>query len=306
MVEIPSSLAAQRELGPRWAEWLDTLPKLADELLIEWGLSPVGAPMAGYTALVLPVLDESGTRRALKIAFPDEDNAGEIPTLQLWGGQHAVRLLRADPHRAALLLEWLDADLSAEPDVEIATAVVAGLYAGLHQPAAPRLRDIGPRVQRWLDDLEALGRQVPAPPHLIEQALLAGRRLAAEPGSHVLHGDLHYDNVMRRGDQWVAIDPKGHNGDPCFEVAPLLWNRWADLEATGNTGEAIRQRFYTAVDAAGLDERRARDWTLVRVIINVVWALQDAAGRPLDTGAQRSISQQVTIAKAMQGIEPAD
>ncbi len=282
------------------------LQRRITELLADWELTPIGEPMAGHTATVLPVTDAVGERRALKVAFDETDNLGEIPTLQLWGGRHAVRMLRADPRRGALLLEWLDARLDDLPDAAEATEVVAKLYAGLHRPAAPQLADIGASVNRWLDALAALGRQLPAPPQLVEQALLAGRRLAAQPATHVLHGDLHYDNVMRRDDEWVAIDPKGHNGDPCFEVAPLLWNRWDDLVATGNIGEAIRDRFYTAVDTASLDERRTRDWTLVRVIINVVWTMQDAAGRAMSGHEQAMISRQVTIAKAMQGIEPAD
>lgn len=280
--------------------------RLVKDLLDEWELTVDGEPTTGFTAHVLPVLDRDGQRRALKVVSPQYNNPREIATLQLWGGRHAVRMLRADPRRGAILLQWLEGLLSDLPDATEATAIIAGLYAGLHLPAAPQLDDIGPAVNRWLDDLEALGRRVPAPPQLVEQALHAGRRLAAAPATHVLHGDLHYDNVMWRDDHWVAIDPKGHNGDPCFEVAPLLWNRWNDLVATGNTGEAIRQRFYTAVDTAGLDERRARDWTIVRVIINVVWEVQDADGRPLAPAAQESISRQVTIAKAIAGIETFD
>lgn len=25
----------------------------------------------------------------------------------------------------------------------------------------------------------------------------------------VLHGDLHHENILRSGDGWVAVDPKG-------------------------------------------------------------------------------------------------
>ena len=48
------------------------------------------------------------------------------------------------------------------------------------------------------------------------------------------------------------------NGDPHYEVAPMLWNRWDEL--TGNIRDGVRRRFYTLVDAAGLDEERARAW----------------------------------------------
>ena len=131
-----------------------------------------------------------------------------------------------------------------------------------------------------------------------------GGELAAAPGTHIVHGDLHYLNVLRRGDGWAAIDPKGFNADPCLEPVPLMWNRWADLEASGDVGEALRERFYTIVDTAGLDERRTRDWIVTRCMINVGW--QAAEGAPPGGGLgdpEEWITRNVTVAKAMQGLE---
>ena len=105
------------------------------------------------------------------------------------------------------MLEWLGESLEEWWDAEEATRVVAGLYRDLHRPAAPRLPDGHALVRGWLADLAALGRKVPAPPRLVAWALRAGRELTASPGTHVVHGDLHYLNVLRRGDDWVAIDP---------------------------------------------------------------------------------------------------
>ena len=41
---VPPELDAQRRLGPEWADWLDRLPRLRDELLEEWALTPDGEP----------------------------------------------------------------------------------------------------------------------------------------------------------------------------------------------------------------------------------------------------------------------
>ncbi len=287
----------------QWPDQCDALSRVIVELQQRWHLTPDGPPRYGHTALVVPVLDAEGVRRALKVTLPHEEGAGEIPTLQLWGGRHAVRLLRADPRRGAMLLEWLDDLLADTRDDDESTRIVANLYRHLHLPAAPQLPDVHLLVNRWLNELSALGRGVPAPPRLVEQAIAAGRRLSAEPGTHVLHGDLHDSNVMSRAGQWVAIDPKGFNGDPCFEPAPLLWNRWAELEASPNLGEAIRDRFYVIVDTAELDERRVRDWVVVRTMINIAWQVADgdAPGGPTAT-AHGWVTRNVTIAKAMQAV----
>ena len=126
------------------------------------------------------------------------------------------------------------------------------------------------------------------------QAVSLGRDFVTDPASNgrIIHGDLHYTNVLA-GDRepWLVIDPKPMSGDPHYEVAPMLWNRWDEL--AGNVRDGVRRRFHTLVDAAGLDEDRARDWVIVRMVHNVMWAIQD--GDPHDF-ATLSIS----VAKAVQ------
>ncbi|MFT3876587.1 MAG: aminoglycoside phosphotransferase family protein [Propioniciclava sp.] len=284
--------------------WLEGLPRLIADTFRRWHVTLDGDPMTGYTALVLPVRDADGVRRACKFSFVEGDNAGEIATLQRWRGRGAVELLRADPRRGVLLLEWLGASLHGRWDAEEAARSIAALYPLLHRRAAPQLPDGHAFVRAWLDDLAALGRRAPAPPQFVDWALRAGRALAAEPGTHVVHGDLHYLNVLERDGEPVAIDPKGFNADPCYEPAPLLWNRWDDLVASGDVGGAIRDRFYAIVDTAGLDERRARDWVVVRCMINVAWqAAPDAVAGGGLRDPREWLTRNVTIAKAMQGIE---
>lgn len=301
---IPAAFASRIGGSPAGAAWLAELPGLVADTFRRWHLTGDGEPMTGYTALVLPVRDADGVRRAVKFSLVEGDNVGEIDTMKLWDGRGAASLLRADPRRGVLLLEWLGEPIEDWWDAEEATRAVASLYRDLHRPAAPQLPDGHALVRGWLADLARLGRRAPAPPRFVEWALRAGRELAADPGTHVIHGDLHFGNVLRRGDGWAAIDPKGYNADPCLELVPLLWNRWDDLEASGDVGEAIRDRFYAIVDTAGLDERRARDWVVVRCMINVAWQAEpDApAGAGLDS-PQEWLTRNITLVSAMQALE---
>jgi streptomycin 6-kinase len=81
----------------------------------------------------------------------------------------------------------------------------------------------------------------------------------------VLHGDLHYGNVLAADrEPWLAISPKPLNGDPHFELGPMLWHRWDEL--ADNVRFGVQRRFYALVDAAGFDEDRARGYALLRVV----------------------------------------
>ena len=178
---------------------------------------------------------------------------------------------------------------------------MAGLYAQLHVPAIPQLRPLTGYVDRWADELAALPRNAPLPRRLVEQAVSLSRDFVADPASTgtMIHADLHYENVMAADrEPWLAIDPKPVSGDPHYELAPMLWNRFEEL--AGDVRGGVRRRFHALVDQAGLDEHRARDWVVVRMMNNALWRLQDEAdGRPV-TPTDDYLTTCIAIAKAVQ------
>jgi streptomycin 6-kinase len=303
--DLPSGLTKQAALGARWADWLDDLPRTVAGLVEEWELAYDGDPMHGWCSLVVPVRTPGGRPAALKVALPDDENEHEHLALQHWHGNGAVLLLRADPRRYALLLERLHPeDLTDLWDLE-ACEVVAGLYQRIHLPALPQLRTLTSYVDHWNAGLAALPKDAPVPRRLVEQAVaLAGSLLTDEASTGVMiHGDLHYENVLAADrEPWLVIDPKPVSGDPHYEVAPLLWNRWEEAVASGHVRDAVRRRFHTVVDAAELDEARARDWVVVRAMHNAYWTVDDARalGRGLTREDREWITTMVTMAKAVQ------
>jgi len=304
-IVLPSELEEQRELGPDWASWLDRLPVVFTEILDDWELVREGDELwHGFCSLVAPVRTADGEAAVLKVGFDgDDESQHEALALQHWHGDGVVRLLRADPQRRAFLLERLHRrDLTSVSEVE-ACEVVAGLYPRLHRPAFPQLRTVTSYVERWLDALAGLPSEAPIPRRMVEQTLALGRDLVADPASveRVVHGDLHYENVLAADrEPWLVIDPKPMSGDPHYEPAPMLWNRFD--EYAGDVRQGVRRRFHTLVDAAGLDEERARDWVVVRMIINAHWSIEDAerAGRPLTAEDTEWITRCITITKAVQ------
>jgi streptomycin 6-kinase len=238
--------------------------------------------------MVLPVRTSDAVPAVLKISSPDAEFEHEHLALRRWGGEGAVRLLSADPPRRALLLERLrPQSLSMLPDVD-ACQVVAGLYRRLHVPALPQLRTLTSYLEDWTNSFEALPRSAAIPRRLVEQAIVLSRELAADPASagRVVHGNLHYENVLAADrEPWLAIAPRPVNGDPHYELAPMLWNRWDEL--SGQVRDGVRRRFYTLVEAAGFDEERARAWIVVRVVRE---ATRDPA----------TLTKYVALAKAVQ------
>ena len=303
-MRIPAGFAAYAVRGPEWVQFLDRLPALLRDLLGEWELTVDGEPTHGHCAVVVPVRTAAGGTAALKVGWPHWEAEHEHLALQHWQGNGAVRLLRADPRRFALLLERLHPeDLGDAWDVE-ACEVVAGLYERLHVPAPPQLVRLSSCVARWSDGLAGLPRDAPLPRRLVEQAVAIGRSFGSDGATdgRLLHTDLHYANVLAADrEPWLAIDPKPLSGDPHYEVAPMLWNRWEELAAAPRgVRDGIRLRFHTVVDVAGLEEARARDWVVFRMLANALWRLEDPPGTGRAMPTDDYLTMCVTVAKAVQ------
>jgi streptomycin 6-kinase len=232
---------------------LGPLALIAAEVAADWGLE-LGPPfaMSNYS-YVAP----AGDGAVLKVTPPEDDRSEEeADALALWDGDGAVRLLRRDRERRALLLERAQpgTDISQLPDDE-ATAIAIEIGTKLWRPATEPFRWIGDHVPRWLDRAE---RSEPAGSDLIPLA----RELYAslDVGRAVLvHGDLHHHNILNAGDRYLAIDTKAMLGEPEYDVPSFLWN---PLGSTITL--AVTERRLAAFAGAGLDEQRMRRWAVIR------------------------------------------
>jgi streptomycin 6-kinase len=298
-VTLPDGVLGMAERGPDWAAWVEALPDTVSDLMEEWDLEPDGIPMHGFVGLVLPVLTD-GRTAVLKLSFPDDETEHEHLALRRWGGRGAAALLRADPHRRALLIDRLGERKLNEVDVEEACEQVALRYADLHVPASPQFHRLSDVCSRWGEALAGLPRSAALPQRLVQQAVAQARGLARHRDNR--RTQVHGDNVLEAPEgkdydgDWVVIDPKPLSGDPHLEPAPMLWNRWDDAVETGDVRDAVRRRFFTIIDTAGLDEDRARDWVVLRLLAFGLQQLEEPTPESDDL-----VTRAVTVAKAVQG-----
>jgi streptomycin 6-kinase len=230
-----------------------SLARVAQEVAADWRLE-LEAPFPAQYSYVAAV----GESAVLKVQSEgDDESLHEAEALALWNGRGAVRILRHDLERRAMLLERAlpGNDISDLSD-ETATSIAVGVGISLWQPAGEPFRWIGDHVPRWLEEAALVPSPardlVPLARELFE-SLDVGR-------STLVHGDLHHHNILDAGnDRYVAIDPKPMLGDPEFDVPPMLWN-----PITYEMTAAVTERRLAAFTAIGLDPWLMRAWSVIR------------------------------------------
>ncbi|MDX8036205.1 aminoglycoside phosphotransferase family protein [Lentzea sp. BCCO 10_0856] len=258
MITVPAGFG--EGLGDGAEEWVARLPRLATKACARWRLTPDGALMNGFCAVVLPVRRADGHPAVLKLSWVDEETRHEPLALKLYDGNGAVRLLDHDEELGALLLERLDPHSLDDEPIDLAVGVIGELLRRHRAIQAPN------ELRRFENDLE----DHPAVPRkLLDAAREAGTR---PMGTTLVNEDLHYENVLR-GDRepWLVIDPKPLSGDPEYCMIPLLWNRFDELD----DHRGLDDRFLALCDAGELDIAKARDWTLHRAVVNWIWCLEE-------------------------------
>ncbi|MFD9733788.1 aminoglycoside phosphotransferase family protein [Umezawaea sp. NPDC059074] len=267
MLTVPPAFAEATVVreGDAGSTWIGELPALVEEFLERWSCTVSGPPAHGSVGVVLPVVRADGSDAVLKLSFPLAVNAAEPVVLTAWNGDGAARLLDRADDRYAMLLERLSPLGDEVPDPFTA---VGRLARRLAVPAPPGLPSLAERALQWVDEVPAhaarlgnpLGRKV------VDAAVANAREMAADDPAVLVHGDLHFGNLLRRDGDLTAVDPNGFVGDPAYDFLPLLRGEW--YARPPDVERAIAE----FADAAEVDRERVRRWAQARAAESALWS----------------------------------
>lgn len=269
--------------GERGVAWLAGLAERLDGVAERWGLE-LGEPFPNLSInYVAEVVRADRSDVVLKCGVPNRESATEAAALLAFGGRGAVRVLESDPEEGMLLLERVrpgrEALLLADDDE--ATRAAASVMKRLHRSRVPTDGPF-PTLNDWFEGLarhrtQFDGGSGPIPADLFDRAeQIAGELLDSTEQISLLHGDLHHENILSaEREPWLAIDPKGIHGDPCFEVAPFLRNPIKRLLAAKDLRTLLSRRISILHDHLNYDPQRMIRWVAAESVLSAIWDLDD-------------------------------
>lgn len=156
---------------------------------------------------------------------------------------------------------------------DVAINITANLIRRLHKAPIPRAH-VFPHIKDWL---AALDKDWSIPTEYLQKTREIRDQLLKTAGSDVLlHGDLHHDNILQNGNDWLVIDPKGVIGEPVYEVAAFIRNPMPELLTYENAQKIIHNRITRFAELLELPAKRILDWCFVQAVLAWVWALEDS------------------------------
>jgi len=257
--------------GEQGKSWLHNISNIVQEISIKWGLSDLNPfTNLSYNYVV------SGYREnqpiVLKLGLDIEALRKEAAALRVFSRHGGIEILLEK--EGALLLEQAitgDSLKSYFPKRDIESVqIAANLISKLHK--APINQDF-PHIKDWLT---ALDRDVDLPIDiLIKARRLRDELLETSTEEVLLHGYLRHDNIIKKGEDWVAIDPKGVIGDPAFDLAAFIMNPIPELADDIDASSIIENRIIKFSSLLNIDANRIRDWYFVKRVLCSIWAIED-------------------------------
>lgn len=270
--------------GEKGKAWLDELPQLVSAIASRLDLRDLKEVTNLSYNYVLsgfhgdnPIILKAGL-----------DNAGlkrEAFALKCFAGDGVVKVLAED--EGLLLLERAVPGTSLKsyfPDREQESIEIAcNVMKKLHQANIPSAHN-SPHIKDWLT---ALDKDWNIPDGYLKKAIeLRDQLLKTADPDVLIHGDLHHDNILQNGDDWVVIDPKGVIGEPSYEVAAFIRNPIPELLHQADSPNIIHNRVTRFSELLELPSQRILDWCFVQAVLSWVWALEDGC----DTGYWEQIA----------------
>ncbi|SDJ83294.1 aminoglycoside phosphotransferase family protein [Sediminibacillus albus] len=256
--------------------WLAKLPNIIRYCEQKWQLI-MHEPYQLSINYVAPARMADGTKAVVKISPPGGEFIDQLEALQSLRSPAMVNLIDYEAEYGIMLLEQVlpGTTLADIEDHALACRIAADVHQKITVGAPPQTKLPSTEVREA--GLRKIARNHPKgigpiSEKTLENALGIFAYLNQTIKKHwLLHGDFHHYNLLRNGESWLAIDPKGLIGEREYDLIQFLLNK---LPEEGSYW-VIETRTAIFTRELQLNKERLLLWGFCHSVLATCWTVDE-------------------------------
>lgn len=253
--------------GKEGQAWLKKLPIIIEDITQAWQLYDL-TQMKNLSYNYLMSGKQRDRHIVLKVGFDPNEISREYHALSVYS-KSSINAYDYSPEHNALLLEYAEpgvplSSLFPHDDTTALKSMIDVMH-NLHQTPIPNNHNFQ-TIEDWLSILDKPSKHIETS-RLKTARKLRDSLLSSQGKPVLLHGDLHHDNILKHGDSWVAIDPKGVIGEAAFEVGAFVKNPLFALQNHPEKQKIIDFRLTLFSELLGISHERLKNWFFVQMVM---------------------------------------
>jgi streptomycin 6-kinase len=245
--------------GEKGQQWLDNLPQTIEKLAQEFGLTDIKTGMKDVPLSFNYIFfaKYQGIDAVVKVSPESKDSMREAQALKHFSGLGMTKLLAYDD--TTIIMERAVPGMILAKDDSVSLEIACTVMKKLHSASTDFDKSYFMDIEERLKPIDQTSDFMQ---DMLQKARAYKQELLPKYTKRILlHGDLHHDNILKHGDSYIAIDPKGVIGDPINEA----WCYVIDYE---KDTKFIAEYF-------GFNLEDLRKWYFVHVVLAICWCLED-------------------------------
>jgi streptomycin 6-kinase len=262
--------------GDSGSQWLKNLPPFISYYEDKWQFKAGECFSDAQFNVVLCAMKNDNTPVVFKCSVPNKEFVTEVHALKHYNGFGAAQLLESDIDAGAMLIEKINPGtlLESVTSIEDATKYAVDVCKKLHKPIDEN--SLFPTLIDWFEGFDQRlyqkfnGTSGPFSKTLVEKAKSISAELSGSQTNIVLlHGDLHYANLLLSEGFCTAIDCKGVFGESEFEIPlPRITNPI--------TKKKLLYRLDCFIEQSRFDKKRIHGWAFSKAVLAAWWTVEDS------------------------------
>ncbi len=272
------------------ADFYNSINKIISLLMSRWGIIELNLIKSFSSSIIFRGVSKEFKSVIIKVFSNKEEFIGEVNALRYFAKGLVCKLLDVDYANLAVLEEMVlpGTQLAKEKNIKTRSHVFCDLYKQLHYTRnADSLQfnkkdlDYLKSYKDWIYSITEYMRKQDNGDEFTDYMVRAKKLYLNLSGKYtqigLLHGDLHYYNILKAENGYKIIDPKGIIGNPIFDISRYMLNEFWDNKNSIKVDEIMDTVFEVLSSSLGISRKVLSELLYIEGVMGVCWFIQSGA-----------------------------